>query len=84
MYVVICSIAFGLLGMPIGLLLGRVLPRKPPKLRCVGDLCDAFRYAECSDGRCRYHCKLFCQCDKTPISVWAAPSKNSKADRHWN
>lgn len=30
---------------------------------CVTDWCSAFRSEDCSDGRCRHHCKLYCQCE---------------------
>lgn len=29
---------------------------------CVEGACHAFRSSVCSDGRCRYHCRLNCQC----------------------
>lgn len=30
--------------------------------KCTGSHCEAFRSSGCSDGRCRYHCRLNCQC----------------------
>ena len=38
--------------------------REPGKRRrqCLSGACDALRWPSCSDGRCRYHCGLFCKC----------------------
>jgi hypothetical protein len=29
---------------------------------CVESYCGAFRYPRCSDGRCRHHCQIHCEC----------------------
>lgn len=35
---------------------------RKPKDRCTDIGCDAFRYRRCEDGRCRYHCTMYCHC----------------------
>jgi hypothetical protein len=31
-------------------------------------MCIAFRWPSCSDGRCRYHCSIYCKCIPWPES----------------
>ena len=48
-----------------GFLLGCTFSRGQPRRRCVERStgpCDAFASPSCSDGRCRHHCHLRCDC----------------------
>lgn len=31
--------------------------------------CNAFMWPSCSDGRCKYHCSLYCKCVPRPESA---------------
>lgn len=32
------------------------------RAKCTNEFCNAFRFAACDGGRCRYHCQLSCEC----------------------
>lgn len=39
---------------------------------CVQYGCDAYQYEKCSDGRCRYHCNLYCKCQNNKNNIESA------------
>ncbi len=54
-------------------------PELPPRPRCIHSDCRAFGSPDCSDGRCRHHCKDFCECetDKPPVDPLTAEAQKA-------
>ncbi len=57
-------------------------PRPPPQpidpILCTDEICEAFRSDACSDGRCRYHCQLYCKCESSVEAVTSAALRKAR------
>lgn len=42
------------------------------KPACPDAFCEATPSADCSDGRCRFHCQVYCMCERRQV---AKPAK---------
>lgn len=71
-----------------GLVIWRIFSpvAKPERPTCTdSDYCHAFRSATCKDGRCRHHCRMYCECEGPRQSRYAMPPPPvKKPDQKWN
>lgn len=62
----------GLIGYALSKLFHHVSVPAIGRAQCTESYCNAFRSQSCSDGRCCWHCRLYCECGRpakpTPLS----------------